>query len=104
VITPALGQSSDLRARSVYASIASVKRPTALPETAMTSILAYSVSYRVHEFIQRHMPIFFDNPTFCLLVVGMAVAMLGLYWFTRHKAALVVSAASLLYFVPFVRL
>lgn len=60
-------------------------------------------SYKINNFIEQHMPIIFDNPTFCLMVVGMALAMYVLYLITRHKAAMVVSIASLLYFVPFVR-
>jgi hypothetical protein len=58
---------------------------------------------QVIEFVERHAPIVIHNPTFCAIVAGMSVAMLALYLITRHKAALIVAAASLLYFVPFVK-
>jgi hypothetical protein len=60
-------------------------------------------AYLFRQFVETHAPIVFDNPTFCYLVFGMSAAMGGLYFVTRHKAALIVSAATLLYFVPFVR-
>jgi hypothetical protein len=58
---------------------------------------------RLSELVERHLPVVFDNPNFCILVGGMAVFMGALYALTRHKGALIVAAASLLYFVPFVR-
>lgn len=61
-------------------------------------------THRIQEFFQRHLPVVFDNPTLCLLVLGMIAAMALLFLLTRNRGALVVAGAALLYFVPFVRL
>jgi hypothetical protein len=62
-----------------------------------------NISYKTQKFIEAHMPIVYDNPTYVWIVLGMSLSMLLLYQVTRHKAALVVAASALLYFVPFVR-
>lgn len=70
---------------------------------ALQPLAAASFWSKAEQLVQTHLPIAYENPTFCLLVLGMAVAMGGFYFVTRHRAALIVCAASLLYFVPFVR-
>lgn len=59
--------------------------------------------YQVQDFLERHLPVVLDNPRFCLMVLGVAGAMLALYLLTRNRAAMVLCGATLLYFVPFVR-
>jgi len=57
----------------------------------------------LYNFLKEHLPIVFQNPEFCLLVGGFVVGTYILYLITRAKAAAIVSAAGLLYFVPFIK-
>jgi hypothetical protein len=85
------------------AALHGVRSITPSPWSTHAREITIMYAYRVQQFLEAHMPIVFDNPLFCFLVLGMSAAMAGFWFVTRHKAALIVSCATLLYFVPFVR-